>query len=417
MKLSYTFFLSGTNLRRRKLRSVLTIGGMAVGIALIVFLISLGFGLQNLVRGQITNVEALSILDVSKGESTLLKLDQNTINEFQNIEDVEKVSPSLSLSGQIVKDEAGTDVAIYGINPDFLSIEGVRVNVGEEFSGSGEPELIITSTALNLIGIADYQSTIGSTIIVRVLVAQRIEGTEEEELVSKDINAKVVGVILNEEEELSLAYMPIEFLVSIGFEPDYSAAKVQVDKDENGEFTLARVKVTDEEKLPEVRKQIEAMGYQVDSIADTVGQIDKIFLVFQIIVAGFGAIALFVAALGALNTLTVSLLERTREIGLMKALGSTSGDIYRLFLVEAIVIGMLGGIIGLLLGVAAGELVNVGVNSLATRLGGDSVDLFDMPMFFIIGILVVVFLVSLITGLYPAMRAAKINPLDALRYE
>ncbi len=416
MRLSYTLFISATNLRRRVLRSVLTIGGMAIGIALIVFLISLGFGLQVLVRNQITNVEALSILDVTKGESTLLKLDKDVVNQFQQIDNVDNVSPSLSLSGQVVNGESVTDVAIYGIKADFLSIEGVKPTFGDSFSALDAAEIMITTTALDLVGMADFEGAVGQEITLKVLVPVKIEGSEQEDLVSKEVKTKIAGV-LTSSDELALAYMPMDYLISLGFEPTYTQAKVQVSGLGSEDFSVAKVQVTDQSKLPEVRKQIEAMGYQVDSVADTVGQIDKIFLVFQIVVSGFGAIAMFVAALGSLNTLTVSLLERTREIGLMKSLGATSGDIYRLFLVEAIVIGMTGGIIGLGLGYAIGEGVNYGLNILAHRLGGESVDIFYTPFYFVLAIIAIIFFISVFTGFYPARRAAKINPLDALRYE
>jgi len=416
MKLSYIFFLSGSNLTKRRLRSVLTIGGMAVGISLIVFLVSLGFGLQRLIKNQITNVEALTILDVSKGESTLLKLDDEVINKFESIEDVGNVSPSLSLSGQVGREDSVTDVAIYGIDPQFMSMEGIKTNFGEEFSSSEAQEIIITKTALNLIGYGEPQEALNTELDLKLLVPERVEGTEEEELVSKEVSAKTVGVIIDD-EELAIVYVPLKYLETLGYSPDYSEAKVKIDKEEVKEYTLARVKVEDEEKLKEVRQKIEGMGYQVDSIADTVGQIDKIFLVFEIIMGLFGAIAMFVAAMGALNTLTVSLLERTREIGIMKTLGSTSRDIYRLFLIEAVLIGMTGGIIGIILGFLLGEGVNSGVNYLAQRAGGEQVDIFYTPLLFVLAVVAIAFLVSVVTGFYPARRAAKINALDALRYE
>lgn len=416
MKLSYIFFLSGANLTKRKLRSLLTIGGMAVGIALIVFLVSLGFGLQRLIKNQITNVEALTVLDVSKGESTLLELDQGVVKKFQDIENVKDVSPSLSLSGQVGREESVTDVAIYGINPQFMSMEGIKINYGNEFSSEKAPEIIITKTALNLIGIAEPNEVIDTELDLKLLVPEKIEGTEEEELVTKEISIKVVGAIADD-DELAITYLPLEYLVTLGYSPDYSEAKVQVEKEEMKEYTLARVKVEDESKLKEVREKIEVMGYQVDSIADTVGQIDKIFLVFEIIMALFGAIAMFVAAMGALNTLTVSLLERTREIGIMKTLGSTSRDIYRLFLVEAVLIGMTGGIIGIGLGFVLGEGANAGINYLAQRAGGEQVDVFLTPLAFVLVVVIISFLVSVFTGFYPARRASKINALDALRYE
>lgn len=414
MKISYILFISRTHLTSRKLRSFLTIGGMAVGIALIVFLVSLGFGLQRLIKNQVTNVEALTVLDVSKGESTLLQLNEEVVDKFQNMENVKDVSPSISLSGQLGKGESVTDVAVYGINPQFISMEGVKVNYGSTFSSEEASEIVTTQTALNLIGAGDPQATIGEELTMKLLVPQKIEGTEEEELVAKELTVKAVGVI-SDDDELSIVYFPLQYLVNIGFSPQYSEAKVRVDKEK--EYSLARVKVEDESKLKEVREKIEGMGYQVDSVADTVGQIDKIFLVFEIIMALFGAIAMFVAAIGSLNTLTVSLLERTREIGVMKALGSTSRDIYRLFIVEAVLIGTSGGIIGVILGFLLGEGVNYGVNYLAQRAGGETVDVFYTPLAFVLVVLAIAFLVSLITGYYPARRAARINPLDALRYE
>lgn len=417
MQLSFVVNLSMSHLGGRKLRSVLTIGGVSIGIALVVFLVSLGFGLQQLIRNQVTNVEALTILDVSKGESTLLKLNQDTIDQFQEIQDVQNVSPSLSLSGQVSRAESITDVAIYGIEPKFLSMEGIKIATGNEFSAADAAEILITSTALNLIGLGDPNEAVSSEITLKLLVPVKTADGTNLDSVSKEVKVTVVGT-LNDTSDLSIAYVPIGFLESLGFTPDYSAAKVKVDDQQTEkDFNLARVQVTDQSKLPEVRQQIEAMGYQVDSVADTVGQIDKIFFIFEIVVASFGAIALFVAAMGALNTLTVSLLERTREIGLMRSLGATSKDIYFMFLTESIVIGLLGGLVGIGIGIGAGRVVNYALNYLAQRAGGEPVEIFYAPMVFLGVVLGVVLIVSIVTGLYPSRRAAKINPLDALRYE
>lgn len=415
MRLSFSFFLSSANLRSRKFRSVLTIGGMAVGVALIVFLISLGFGLQRLVRNQITDVEALTVLDVSKGESTLLQLDEDAIEKIKDFENVRDVSASISLSGQLSRQDSTTDVAIYGIAPQFIELEGVDLSAGQAFSGPEGKETLITSTALNLIGLEANSTAVGQTVTLTILVPTKLEGSEETELMETKIEMTIAGTI--EDDELSLVYVPIKFLESLGFPADYSEVKVKVGEERNKDYNLARVKVTDQDKLPEVRQQIEAMGYQVDSIADTVGQIDKIFLVFQFVVGGFGAIAMFVAAIGALNTLTVSLLERTREIGLMKAFGATSTDIYRLFLTESLIIGITGGLIGVGIGIASGEAINTVLRYLANRLGGQPVDVFYTPLAFVAIMAGVVVLISVITGLYPARRAAVIKALDALRYE
>lgn len=414
MRIGFSFFLSGSNLRKRKLRSFLTIGGMAVGVGLITFLVSLGFGLQRLIRSQITNVEALSVLDVSKGESTLLQINDETIDQFKKFDSVDDVSASISLSGQLVRQDSSTDVAIYGISPRFLSLEGIKLSLGKEFSAPDANELIVTTTALNLVGLEDDPKSIDTEATLRVLIPKRVEGTQEEELIQTDLPVKIVGSV-KETEELSIVYVPIQYLQKLGFPAQYQEAKVKIAKEATKNYSTAKVKVKDQSKLPEVRKQIEQMGYQVSSVADTVGQIDKIFLVFQIVVGGFGAIAMFVAALGSLNTLTVSLLERTREIGLMKAFGATSADIYLLFLSESMLMGLAGGLLGIGLGLGAGTGVNAFMRYLAHRLGGQPVDIFFTPLNFIFILIGLVTMVSLITGFYPARRAARIRVLEALQ--
>ena len=196
MKIGYILFLSSSNLTKRKLRSVLTIGGMAVGISLIVFLISIGFGLQRLIKSQITDVEALTILDVSKGESTLLELNENVVDQFNNMDSVDGVSPSLSLSGQLGIAGSVTDSAIYGIDPAYAGMEGIKVNYGEMLGEETAKEIIATSTVLNLIGLGDPESAVGQELNLKLLVPERIEGTDEEELVSKEVDVIIKGVIM-----------------------------------------------------------------------------------------------------------------------------------------------------------------------------------------------------------------------------
>lgn len=413
MRLEFIIHISAANLKRRKLRTFLTVGGISIGIALIVFLVSLGFGLQRLIKNRIASVEALTVLDVSRGESLLLPLDEGVVKKFNQLDGVEAVSPSISLSGQAVYKDFVTDVAIYGINPQFISMEGIKISIGSNITGEDKPQIIITQTALDLLGITNPLKAEGKKISLKILVPAS-ETNQEAQI--KEVETYVQGII-TDDEELSIIYAPLKFLQSLGFEGDYSQAKVKVENEALKEYSLARIKVKDESKLAEVRKKIENMGYQVDSVADTVGQVDKIFVIFEIVMAGLGSIAMFVASLGALNTLTVSLLERTREIGILKTLGATRWDIYRLFLSEALLLGLSGGITGIILGWSIGEGLNLFLNYLAAKLGGDQVDIFYTPLSFIFLIIGVILLMSLITGFYPARRAVKINPLDALRYE
>lgn len=415
MKTDFTLLLSSSNLWRRKLRSFLTVGGLAIGVSLIVFLVTLGLGLQKIIRAQITNVEALTVLDVSRGSSALLELNQTTVESFQQLNGVQQVSPSMSLSGQLIQKESATDVAVYGIAPEFVQLEGVKLSSGKNFSAENAKEIIATTTALQLIGIDPTEKAIGQELTVRVMVPKTVEGQTEAVMTPTDVTATISGIITD--QQLTLVYMPLMTLEELGVPASYADAKVKVTGPANTKFTLARVKVTDQSQVPAVKKQIQNMGYQVDSVADTVDQVDRIFLIFQIIVAVLGSIAMFVAALGSLNTLTVSLLERTREFGLLKALGATSGDIYRLVLVESILMGIIGSGIGIGLGMGVAAGINSAMRYFASRLGGQAVDLFYTPWWFVVGLVGVVLMISIVTGYYPARRAVKISVLSALHHE
>jgi putative ABC transport system permease protein len=153
------------------------------------------------------------------------------------------------------------------------------------------------------------------------------------------------------------------------------------------------------------------------ALSDTVDQANKIFSVIQIVLALFGIVALTVSAIGMFNTMTISLLERTNEIGIMKSIGASNRDIRFLFLTESILIGSFGGIGGVIIGFMGTTTINLGFNFLANRLGGQSVNVFYTPIWFILFVLLFSTLIGLFTGIYPAERASKLNPLVALRYK
>lgn len=150
---------------------------------------------------------------------------------------------------------------------------------------------------------------------------------------------------------------------------------------------------------------------------DTVDQINQIFIVIQWVLGGFGMIALMVAAIGIFNTLTIALLERTHEIGIMKAIGGRNTDVALVFTAEASMIGFFGGIIGLTGGWVMGVLINLLVNFVATSVGGTANYLFFTPVWFASFVVLFAFTISTIAGIMPAVRAAKLDPLEALRYE
>ncbi|KKS30374.1 MAG: ABC transporter permease, partial [Parcubacteria group bacterium GW2011_GWC2_42_11] len=183
------------------------------------------------------------------------------------------------------------------------------------------------------------------------------------------------------------------------------------------EYERVQVLVDNAEFLDPVTEAIVAQGFGVTALSKTVEQAKKIFQGIQAVLAVFGGIALVVSAIGMFNTMTVTLLERTGEIGIMRTLGASSKDIKILFISEAVVVGFLGGVVGIGIGVGIGFTVNTMVNIAASNFGGKSVALFAYPMVFILFIAAFSAVVGFLTGVFPATRAAALNPLDAMRYK
>jgi len=182
-------------------------------------------------------------------------------------------------------------------------------------------------------------------------------------------------------------------------------------------FSQVKVVFTDKDKMSKSRKAIETMGFKTNSTADTVSQIETLFANLRLLLGLLGMVALGVASLGMFNTLTVSLLERTREIGGMKTMGVVSDEIQDLFLAEAMIMGLGGGVGGLMLGEFIGRSLSFGISLIAIVNGQGYLSLTYVPPFLVFFILLSSFIVGMITGFYPAQRAKKISALNALRYE
>jgi len=183
-------------------------------------------------------------------------------------------------------------------------------------------------------------------------------------------------------------------------------------------YDSAVVRVTDPVKLQEVRQKISELGYGSFSIVDELDQIRTVFLIIDSVLGLLGGISLLVASFGIANTMIMSILERTREIGIMKAIGAEDREIKLIFFVEAAVIGVTGGVIGVLLA--------WGIDGLANRLayrfvlkpqGASFIDFFDLPWYLSVGAILFALLVSIAAALYPASRAARIDPVRALRHD
>ena len=183
-------------------------------------------------------------------------------------------------------------------------------------------------------------------------------------------------------------------------------------------YDSAVVRVTDPVVITDVRKQITEKGFGSFSIVDQIEQIRTVFLIIDSVLGLLGGISLLVASFGIANTMIMSILERTREIGIMKAIGAEDREIRLIFFVEAAVIGLFGGVVGVLLA--------WGIDGLANRLayrfilkpqGASFIDFFSLPPYLWIGAILFALLVSILAALYPASRAARIDPVRALRHD
>lgn len=560
--------LSVRNMAGKKTRTMITIGGMAIGIAIIVFLVSLGYGLQELVISRVVKLDEMRQTDISVSPGGKLSINDKTLSDLKEMSEVEAVMPMIGVVGHVSYQSSVSDMAVYGVTTDYLKASAIKPSSGRFFESnqivasasspsSGEvagaetakvgqeigkvtfsinPESYIrirkeassksemmgytqrvegetvgielwgesyqdkeetskwiyskvlvydkmddgsysqrvddegtpqfvegylaelnikvdvpdegkvlgteTSSITNSEGknldwvdlasesavakIPDIQEvTLGAEAVREAVVNAamlKVLGINESDAIGKTFNTSfvVVGDLL---EDPSLKIKSVESTYTIvGVTPDSKTPQIYVpfiDLRSIGiaKYSQAKVVAKTTGLLPKVRKQVEAMGYISRSVADTVTQITTLFGTARLILALLGMVALGVAALGMFNTLTVSLLERTREVGLMKAMGMKSGEVQELFLTESMIMGLVGGVLGIVGGYMLGKLVGLVISIFAVFKGVGYVDVAYLPWAFTLTILILSLVVGLVTGLYPARRATKISALNALRYE
>lgn len=266
-----------------------------------------------------------------------------------------------------------------------------------DISKRASKQAVVNQAMLRVLGISTDQA-VGTTFSTSFQVVGNLLDSDEQ-LESVPAEYTIIGVV--PEDSVPFFYVPFMDLRSLGI-TNYSQAKIIS---------------ADKESLADVRRMIESMGFTTSSVADTVEQIDRLFATLRSVLALLGMVALSVAALGMFNTLTVSLLERTREVGLMKAMGMKSHEVRELFLTESMIMGFFGGILGISIGFLAGKATGLVLSAFALSKGQGFLDVSYIPPSFIMVVFGLSLLVGIFTGVYPAKRATKISALDALRYE
>jgi len=182
-------------------------------------------------------------------------------------------------------------------------------------------------------------------------------------------------------------------------------------------YSSVSVRVKNPKQVLSVEDAVKKMGFNTFSILDATRSLQQFFAVLDLFLGIFGSLALAVASIGIVNTLVMAILERRREIGIMKAIGASDGDVKKLFFAEAGAMGVLGGLVGVALGWAIGHVINVGTDIYLKRQSLPPENFWSVPWWLVVGAIVFAFVVSLLSGLYPAARAAHLDPVQALRYE
>ena len=379
-------------------RTWLTILGMGVGTGAVVLMVGLGFGLQNIILEEIVFGESMLSLEVSSMSEQALPITDSTLREFHDMELVKDLAPQAGFPAMITHRGLTGNIRLEGIDPNYLLYAGVQVTAGEPLTPESPPDdILLSPSVLQLFGMEDEEEAIGEQVNFRVLVPSA-DNPDQTREVNLDGSYNIVGI--TDDDTALAAMIPLNEI----------RQHVQVDT-----YERVQVRVVDDEALDPVTEAMVDEGYDVFALSETVEQAQAIFQIVQIVLAVFGGVALTVSAIGMFNTMTVTLLERTSEIGVMRTLGASPNDIKILFVAEAVIVGFLGGICGILMGVVIGLGLNPVLNFIATRFGGEAVSLFAFPLWFLLFIAIFSAVVGFMTGIFPARRAANLNPLDAIR--
>lgn len=433
------------NLSRRKARVALTAIGVVIGTAAVVILVSLAIGLQKSATDSLYGIGDLTQIDVmptygggfggggggpfvsqAVGEASQLDqpvlLTNSALEQLRGIPGVKAVIPRDYLNAGVIvryqRLEGGMN--IIGVATDDLSNLGLEASQG--------------TTALSKGSIVIGVMTPNNFYDPRLRPGQ--EPPPPPELIDQQIQMIVLKYDQNGNETRKTISLRVAGIINeTGGEPDYSvylpleltkslnewANGYRINYNKDG-YSQVIVKVEDANQALDIAEQITAMGFQAITPQSFLQGINSFFVVLQVIFGGVGAIALLVAAIGIANTMAMSILERTREIGLMKAVGATNRDVLSIFLGEAAGIGFIGGLGGIVIGWLAAQGMNVlalaYLAGQASQQGSapPSVAVYT-PIWLPIFALIFSTLIGMLSGLYPALRAATMIPVQALKYE
>jgi ABC-type antimicrobial peptide transport system permease subunit len=393
--LSEMFRLSLRNFKIKPVRSILTILGMSVGFGVVLFLVSLGYGLQYILIGNlVTTQDSLVTIQASYPSEVNLYFYPQDVAKLAALPHVAEVTPVASFSGQATLPD-GTHPALIAMDiadQSYFRLMGTGVDLGHTFV-AGTPGLVVTSQTLALLGLSTSTPALGQPLLLSIAYEDDIHGTTTNAASNKAI--PVVGIISDDTQAPLIILDPADVSPAPPF------------------YTTVLVKADSVKTVETVRDELVNQGLSVSARIDLVNQATTITNIITLVLGVFGITALIVSAIGMFNTMLVSFMERTYEVGVLKSLGATDGDVRNLFLLESAIIGFMGGAGGVIGGFLAGQAVNLGVGILAAHLGGKGFSLFITPLWFAALIIGLSILIGLISGFWPAYQAAHLSAKEA----
>lgn len=428
------------NLLRRKTRTLLAITGVVVGTCAIIVMLSIGFGMSANFEEQIASYGNLHLVNVygggmygpvmDTGDGKPAQLDDKAVASMEKIKEVEAVTPRIEEYMTIGIGKYIAQVGVVGIRPEVMQKfgyelqDGRLLQQGDSFdlvfgnmvpswfynpkktmysSWNGEPQVDVITDKIILTGDYEYGQ----------------KKRYNDDIDYKEYKARGVGVLANPNDETAYyVYTDLETMKKI--QADLRKARKEPAASQLT-YNNVMVYVGDINDVQDVSDTIREMGFQTSSLNDWLEAMQEQSRMIQGVLGGIGAISLFVAALGITNTMIMSIYERTREIGVMKVIGANLPDIRRMFLLEAGLIGFLGGLLGVVLSFLISLLLNTvlaGVLGafLGGMMGGGS-NISIIPWWIAVGGLLFATVIGVIAGYSPARRAMRLSALESLRNE
>jgi putative ABC transport system permease protein len=406
------------NYSRSGLRSTLTTAGVAIGTALVVLLIALATGAEGNVRRSIFSIGDLRLVTVqpfqpgASGLSAVPRtINDDTVTQFKRLAYVDAVYRQFDAPlGQMVEGGDEATIRPQGIEPN-APVDRGDLLAGRHLQPGDRGVAVIPANLAKLVA-PSVAEAIGKGVTMRIggavkLGSTRIGGSGT----PRDYAVTIVGVFDDSTSQTSFR-IPLDDAVAAGAEN--RGLTPEALRQSTGYSGIA-IEADDSIHVAEIVKGVQELGFSSFSLKQVIEQIDQGFGVFKGILAGIGGVALLVAAIGIANTMVMSVLERTREIGIMKAVGASPRDIRVLFLTEAGYVGVFGGLSGLALGILGGQIIERVIRELNPRT--NPAPIFVVGPDLALGALALAIVVALVAGFLPARRAMRMAALSALRYE